>query len=114
MRVETPRARQERRLQNAEMLSAAQARMMEAQRAARAQEDGFLRLCWENYHAAMEREVAPKTAPAVTVEPVRAVKKEQPESKLRKKAECFLSGMSVGAAVVLLIVWLLLLAAGVV
>lgn len=114
MRVETPRARQERRLQNAEMLSAAQARAMETQRAARAQEDGFLRLCWENYHAAMEREAKPKAAPAVTVEPVREVKKEQPANRLRKKAECFLSGMSIGAAVMLLIVWLLLLAAGVI
>ena len=104
----------ERKLQSAEMLNAAQARVMEAQRAARAQEDGFLRLCWDNYHAAMEREVEPKAAPVIAAKPVKTVKKEQPESKLRKKMECFLSGMSVGAAVALLVVWLLLLAAGVI
>lgn len=97
MRVETPRARMERKVQNAVTIAEMHKQAMEA---ARAQEDGFLRLCWENYNAAMEQEVEPKAAPVIAAKPVKTVKKEQPENKLRKKMECFLSGMSVGAAVV--------------
>ena len=57
---------------------------------------------------------AKRQAPVIAPQPVRQVKAEQPVGRLRRKAECFLSGMSIGAAVMLLIVWLLLLAAGVI
>ena len=114
MRIETHADRRQQRLRRDMNMTAAHERATEAQKAAQAWDDGFMRLCWDNYRQRMEREAEPKTAPAVTVEPVRVAKKEQPVNRLRQKAECFLSGMSIGAAVMLLIVWLLLLAAGVI
>lgn len=79
MRVETPRARMERKAQNAVTIAEMHKQAMEAARA---------------------QEVEPKAAPVIAAKPVKTAKKEQPENKLRKKMECFLSGMSVGAAVV--------------
>ena len=103
MRLETSKNRLEQRRKTAMQLTDTHERLREAQLAAQAQEDGFLRMCWANHQ------------PQVIVsQPVRQVKAEQPVGRLRRKAECFLSGMSIGAVVMLLIVWLLLLAAGVI
>lgn len=95
-------------------MTAAHERAVEAQRAARAQEDGFLRLCWQNHQEALEREqaeagrviIVPTTAPKIpAVDQV---------SRIKQKSISFLNGLSLGALAALLIVWLLLLAAGVV
>lgn len=113
MRLETSKNRLEQRRRTAMQLTDTHERLREAQLAAQAQEDGFLRMCWANHQEAMERDA--KRQPQVIVpQPVRQAKAEQPVGRLRRKAECFLSGMSIGAAVMLLIVWLLLLAAGVI
>ena len=113
MRLETSKNRLEQRCRTAMQLTDTHERLREAQLAAQAQEDGFLRMCWANHQEAMERD-AKRQAPVIAPQPVRQVKPEQPVGRLRRKTECFLSGMSIGAAVMLLIVWLLLLAAGVI
>ncbi len=108
MRLETSKNRLEQRRRTAMQLTDTHERLREAQLAAQAQEDGFLRMCWANHQEAMERDA--KHQPQVIVpQPVRQTKAEQPVGRLRRKAECFLSGMSIGAAVMLLIVWLLML-----
>ena len=113
MRLETNKNRLEQRRRTAMQLTATREALRDAQKTALAQEDGFLRMCWANHQEALEREA--KRQPQVIVpQPVRQAKAEQPVGRLRRKAECFLSGMSIGAAVMLLIVWLLLLAAGVI
>lgn len=114
MRLETSKNRLERRRRTAMQLTDTHERLREAQLAAQAQEDGFLRMCWQNHQEAMERD-AKRTQPQVIMsQPVRQVNAKQPVNRLRRKMEAFLSGMSIGAAVMLLIVWLLLLAAGVI
>lgn len=114
MRLETSKSRLEQRHRTAMQLTNAHERLREAQRAAQAQEDGFLRMCEVNHREVMEREASRAQAATVVAQPVKPVKADRADSILRRKAECFLSGMSIGAAVVLLIVWLLLLAAGVI
>lgn len=114
MRLETSKNRLEQRRRTAMQLTDTHERLREAQLAAQAQEDGFLRMCWQNHQEAMERDAKRTQPQVITPQPVRQVKAEQPVGRLRRKAECFLSGMSIGAAVMLLIVWLLLLAAGVI
>lgn len=69
-------------------------------------------MCWQNHQEAMERDAKRVKVPAAVVKPSRQIKAEQLVNLLRRKMEAFLSGMSIGAAVALLIVWLLLLAAG--
>lgn len=113
MRLETSKNRMEQRRRTAMQLTDTHERLREAQLAAQAQEDGFLRMCWQNHQEAMERD-AKRQARVIVPQPVRQVKPEQPVNRLRRKMEAFLSGVSIGAAVMLLIVWLLLLAAGVI
>lgn len=113
MRMDTPTRRKAQKLRTAITLLDSHERIAEAQRIEKAKEDIFLRMCEANHREAMERE-AKRQAPVIAPQPVRQVKAEQPVNRLRRKAECFLSGMSIGAAVMLLIVWLLLLAAGVI
>lgn len=114
MRLETSKNRLEQRRRTAMQLTDTHERLREAQLAAQAQEDGFLRMCWANHQEAMERDAKCVSVPTAVVKPARQAKAEQPVNLLRRKMEAFLSGMSVGAAVALLIVWLLLLAAGVI
>ena len=114
MRLETNKYRLEQRHRTAMQLTATHEALRDAQKAALAQEDGFLRMCWQNHQAAMERDAKCVRVPTAVVKPTRQAKAEQPVNLLRRKMEAFLSGMSVGAAVALLIVWLLLLAAGVI
>ena len=112
MRLETNKNRQEQRHRTAMQLTATHEALRDAQKAAQAQEDGFLRMCWQNHQEAMERDAKRVQVPATAPQPTRQVKEEPPVNRLRLKMEAFLSGMSIGAAVALLIVWLLLLAAG--
>ena len=114
MRLETSKNRLEQRRRTAMQLTDTHERLREAQLAAQAQEDGFLRMCWANHQEAVERDAKRTQAQVIVPQPARQVKAEQPVGRLRRKAECFLSGVSIGAAVMLLIVWLLLLAAGVI
>lgn len=113
MRLETHRNRLEQHRRTTMQLTESHERVKAAKLAEKAREDIFLRMCEANHREAMERE-AKRQAPVIAPQPVRQVKAEQPVNRLRRKAECFLSGMSIGAAVMLLIVWLLLLAAGVI
>lgn len=114
MRLETNKNRLEQHRRTSMQLTATHEALRDAQKAALAQEDGFLRMCWQNHQEAMERDAKCVKVPAAVVKPACQVKAEQPVNLLRRKMEAFLSGMSVGAAVALLIVWLLLLAAGVI
>lgn len=86
MRVETPRARMERKAQNAVTIAEMHKQAMEA---AKAQEDGFLRLCWENYNAAMEQEVEPKAAPVIAAKPVKTVKKSSLKTSCGRRWSAF-------------------------
>ena len=113
MRLETSKNRLEQRHRTAIQLTATHEALREAQLAAQAQEDGFLRMCWQNHQEAVERD-AKRQAPVAVPQPARQVKAEQPVNRLHHKMDAFLNGMSIGAAVTLLIVWLLLLAAGVI
>lgn len=114
MRLETSKNRLEQRRRTAMQLTATHEALRESQKAEQAWEDGFLRICWENHQEAMER-AAKRTQPqAITPQPAQQVKAKQPVNCSRRKMETFLNGMSVGAAAMLLIVWLLLLAAGVI
>ena len=113
MRLETHRNRLEQRRRTAMQLTDTHERVKATKLAEKAKEDIFLRMCEINHMEAVEREAKPQ-APVIAPQPVRQAKAEQPVGRLRRKAECFLSGMSIGAAVMLLIVWLLPLAAGVI
>lgn len=113
MRLETNKNRLEQRHRTAMQLTATHEALRDAQKAALAQEDGFLRMCWANHQEAMERD-AKRQAKVIAPQPVHQVKAEQPINRLHRKMDAFLNGMSIGAAATLLIVWLLLLAAGVI
>lgn len=114
MRLETHRNRLEQRRRTAMQLTDTHERVKATKLAEKAKEDIFLRMCEINHMEAVEREAKCVRVPTAVVKPTRQAKAEQPVNLLRRKMEAFLSGMSVGAAVALLIVWLLLLAAGVI
>ena len=111
MRLETNKNRLEQRHRTAMQLTDTHERLREAQKAALAQEDGFLRMCWQNHQEAMERDAKQGVTPA----PLRAEKpKRETAPKVDRTLTDFLNGLCVGGGGMLLIVWLLLLAAGVI
>lgn len=112
MRIETHADRQQQRLRKDMAMVAAHDRAREAMEAVQAREDGFLRMCEINHLEALERDQAAR----VIVVPTKAPEPPAvaPVSRIRQKSISFLNGLSIGALITLLIVWLLLLAAGVI
>lgn len=92
-------------------LTATHERVREAQKIAQAHEDGFMLMCELNHREALERDAKQDVTPA----PLRAEKpKRETAPKVDRTLTDFLNGLCVGGGGMLLIVWALLLAAGVI
>lgn len=113
MRIETPMDRAARQLRAVAIREDAAKQILEAKEAGTRIDDGFLRICEENYREAMEREAACHAE----IVPAKAPKVQKSQA-IRQSADermmGFVSGISTGAVAALLIVWILLLAARVI